>query len=216
MTEISSCPNCNAPIKGGMLSSNKLLSVGKLNLVTFWTHIDYKFLCDKCGSQLFNDAKSKSELQLNGLRSDLRNTARYIPVVSTHNPYNWEYVTIGMVTGQSTAGTGMFSEINGAVADLFGGQAGRYNSKLKGGENLCFEQLRGQAIMMGGNAVVGCDIDYSEVGGGKGMLMVCMAGTVIKIKNLDILPTDVANRIQHIETLQKKLAPLEELYRAAI
>ena len=77
--------------------------------------------------------------------------------------------------------SGVVSEFTSSFTDLFGVQSGRFNKKLKAGEDICFAQLRKQALDLGGNAVIATDIDYSEVGGGKGMLMVCMGGTAIKL-----------------------------------
>ncbi|MBK7959544.1 MAG: heavy metal-binding domain-containing protein, partial [Bacteroidetes bacterium] len=38
-------------------------------------------------------------------------------------------------------------------------------------------QLKNKTIQMGGNAIVGVDVDYGELGSIKGMIMVCMTGT---------------------------------------
>lgn len=132
-------------------------------------------------------------------------------MVTTHTPLNWDYEIIGIVTAQTTTGTGVFAELSASISDFFGKQAHRYNSKLKEGENMCLSQLRTQTIQRDGNAVIAADIDYSEVGGDKGMLMVCMAGTAVKITNLDILGANAAhiskvyelrNRIRHLHSLQ--------------
>ena len=48
-------------------------------------------------------------------------------------------------------------------------------------------QLRAKALKIGANAVIATDIDYGEVGSLKGMLMVCAAGTAIKLENTNIL-----------------------------
>lgn len=54
---------------------------------------------------------------------------------------------------------------------------------------------------------MGVDIDYSEAGGGKGMLMVCMAGTAVKITNLK----DLAYDFESIHELEKGLATIKEI-----
>jgi uncharacterized protein YbjQ (UPF0145 family) len=214
-TELSNCPNCATPLKSGLLKSNQLLSEGKVKLINTINGTNNKYYCNKCGNDAFTGANIKADEEINKITNQLRGAARFIPVITTHSPYNWEYSVLGMVTGQSTTGTGMFSEVGGAVADLFGGQATRYNSKLKGGENLCFEQLRGQAIVMGGNAVIAADIDYSEVGGEKGMLMVCMAGTVVRLHNLNVLPDDVVRIINTISGIQERLKTLTQVKQGA-
>lgn len=69
---------------------------------------------------------------------------------------------------------------------------------------MCFAQLRKQALDLGGNAVIATDIDYSEVGGEKGMLMVCMGGTAIKLKNTSALGQDRANKIDELIKLNER------------
>lgn len=55
------------------------------------------------------------------------------------------------------------------------------------GENLCLSQLRMKTLGLGGNAVISADIDYTEVGGLKGMLMISMAGTTVHLLNTEML-----------------------------
>jgi hypothetical protein len=58
---------------------------------------------------------------------------------------------------------------------------------------------------MGGNAIIAVDIDYSEMGGEKGMIMVCMSGTVVKLNNLDVLDQYKVDSIKKISFLADKL-----------
>ena len=115
-----------------------------------------------------------------------------------------------MVTGQSTTGTGVISEFTSSFTDFFGAQSGRYNQKLKAGENMCFSQLRLQALDLGGNAVIATDIDYSEIGGDKGMLMVCMAGTAIRLENVDILEKETSEIIEKLSYANNRLRDLRK------
>ncbi|MEZ4840244.1 MAG: heavy metal-binding domain-containing protein [Flavobacteriaceae bacterium] len=55
----------------------------------------------------------------------------------------------------------------------------RHNEKLQLGEENCFLQLVVKALNLGGNAIIATDIDYSEVGNSKGLLMICASGTAI-------------------------------------
>ena len=74
---------------------------------------------------------------------------------------------------------------------------------------MCFSQLRAKAINLGGNAIIGTDIDYGDVGEGKGMLMVCAAGTAIKIINTDILGDD-SKIIDQMCVMSKKLIEIDK------
>ncbi|MCL4111631.1 UNVERIFIED_CONTAM: hypothetical protein GTU68_002047 [Idotea baltica] len=116
-----------------------------------------------------------------------------------------------MVTGQSTTGTGVFSDFYSSITDLFGMQSNSYNKKLKGGEDLCYAQVRLQALKLGGNAVIATDLDYSEVGVEKGMLMVCMAGTAIKLRNTNVLGEKIKNNVEEITFCSERLSLFTQL-----
>jgi hypothetical protein len=72
----------------------------------------------------------------------------------------------------------------------------------------CRNQLRFKAVKLGCNAIIATDVDYAEVGGGKGMLMVCMAGTAVKLANpRDVLTID----FEKLEALQTAVEDLKNL-----
>ncbi|TXD70978.1 heavy metal-binding domain-containing protein [Aequorivita lipolytica] len=143
--------------------------------------------CSKCGKELYEKYSNQILFERRNIINELERLIILIPVISIHTPLNWDYEIIGMVTGQSTTGTGVITEFTSSFTDFFGAQSGRHNRKLKEGEDMCFIQLRKQALDLGANAVIATDIDYSEVGAGKGMLMVCMSGTAVKLNNIDVI-----------------------------
>ncbi len=159
----------------------------------------------QCGKELYIECKGKLTEEKNSITNQLRKLIFSVPVISTHSPLNWDYDILDMVTGQSTTGTGVISEFTSSFTDLFGAQSGRHNKKLKAGENMCFAQLRKQALDKGGNAVIATDIDYSELGAMKGMIMVCMAGTAVRLKNLDVLGQAKAKRIEELVVLNERI-----------
>lgn len=185
--ETAECINCHTPIKYGIFGSVTILPDPKVNVINEYSENKAPGYCTKCSSDKYISSISKLEAERELLQDSIRNLIGYVPIVTTHSPYKWEYEILGMVTGQSTTGTGVISEFTSSFSDFFGAQSGRYNRKLKAGENLCASQLRMQTIDLGGNAIIATDIDYSEIGTEKGMLMVCMAGTAIKLTNLEIL-----------------------------
>lgn len=161
--------------------------------------------CSKCGKELYAKYSKKILEERRKLSNHLHKLISHIPVISIHNPLNWDYEVIGMVTGQSTTGTGVITEFTSSFTDLFGAQSSRHNEKLKAGENRCFIQLRKHAMDLGANAVIATDIDYSEVGAGKGMLMVCMAGTAINLKNLDVIGKSKTELLDELRLVNKRL-----------
>lgn len=207
-TELTECPNCSTKFKEGLLSSVSLLSKNKTRIINEYHDNKSVGYCNKCGSALYSKYKSHVINERDSVSQKMQDLIDVVPVVSTHSPLNWDYDILSMVTGQSTTGTGVISEFTSSFADLFGVQSGRFNEKLKGGEDICFAQLRKQAIDLGGNAVIATDIDYSEVGGDKGMLMVCMGGTAIKLKNTTLLGQDRADKIKVLANLNDRMKVL--------
>ncbi|SMC39538.1 heavy metal-binding domain-containing protein [Cellulophaga tyrosinoxydans] len=210
MSTYTNCPNCKTELKTGILSSTKLLTEIQIGIINEYNETRAEGYCTKCGSELFDQHNQTFQNEKSNLTNYMKSKIGNVPVISTHSPLNWEYRIIGMVTGQSTTGTGVISEFTSSFTDFFGAQSGRYNQKLKAGENMCFSQLRLQTLDLGGNAVIATDIDYSEVGGDKGMLMVCMAGTAIRLTNINILAKEQAEIIENLSYANKRLRELKK------
>ena len=210
MSRNTNCPNCKAELKGGLLSSTKLLNETQVGIINEYHDKKAEGYCTKCGNGLYDQYHKTLSTERSNLTNYLKSKIAYVPVVSTHSPLNWDYKVLGMVTGQSTTGTGVISEFTSSFTDFFGAQSGRYNQKLKAGENMCFSQLRLQTLDLGGNAVIATDIDYSEIGGDKGMLMVCMAGTAIQLTNTEILEKETSEIIEKLAYANKRLRELRK------
>ena len=215
MAEIySNCPNCKAPIKSGVFNSNVIVTDSNtVKIYNEFTESKAPAYCTTCTSNLKYESRSTWSKLFDDTKKTFERLLPIIPVVTLQNPKDWDYRVLRMVTAQSVTGTGVLSEISSSFSDFFGMQSNRLNSKLRNGETICKLALRMEAIRLGGNAIIATDIDYAEVGGDKGMLMVCMSGTAIKLKNLDILeivnPDDFTNlfaakeettRLQKFET----------------
>ncbi len=209
-TEFTECPYCKTKLKSGLLSSVTLLNDDKIDIINEYSDEQFDAYCTKCGNELYSICSQLLIEEKKKLTLEIYDLMGSIPVISIHTPYKWEYEILEMVTGQSTTGTGVISEFTSSFTDLFGTQSKHYNQKLKYGENMCFAQLRKQTLDLGGNAVIGTDIDYSEVGGQKGMLMVCMGGTAINITNIEVLGKDRADNIVKIKELIERMDELNE------
>ncbi len=209
-TEFTDCPHCKTKLKNGLLSSVTLLNDDKIDVINEYIDNPSDAYCTKCGNDLYAKYYHILIEEKKKLTQEMYNLIDSIPVISIHTPLNWKYDILEMVTGQSTTGTGVVSEFTSSFTDLFGAQSGRYNQKLKAGENMCLAQLRKQTLDFGGNAVIGTDIDYSEVGGQKGMLMVCMGGTAINVINIEVLGKDRADNIVRVKELNERIDELNE------
>ncbi|WP_183578724.1 heavy metal-binding domain-containing protein [Mucilaginibacter sp. X5P1] len=185
--DYTSCPHCNTTIKDGLFNSNKIVDEHKKEGINLFLNKDSPAYCDKCFEQQKYDARHQYNLLTSQFTKSVEDNLVYVPLITLQHPVGWEYNVLKMVTAQCVTGEGALTEFSSSISEFFGTQSTRLNKKLKNGEEVCMSKLRLEAIANGGNAIIGTDIDYAEVGGQKGMLMVCMAGTAIRLNNPDVI-----------------------------
>lgn len=214
--EFSNCPNCNSKIELKVFfnlnqsynkernnDSGKIIEF--INAYSGKTHESY---CDRCLNDVYADCKSKYNEQKKEIKDKQKASIDHIMCVSIDSPNNWNFETIGIVTAQCTMGTGLLSELSSDWNDLFGLESKTMNKKVLKAEETCMNILRIKSLNLGGNAVVGVDVDYAEVGSLRGMILVCMTGTAVRIKNTEILPEEMQENIQQLEETVNQLKKL--------
>lgn len=214
--DFAECPNCSKAIKGGFLNPNRIVTVhtdyiNKVRGTAVAAH------CDSCSQNTYYKAREElrqkqpvAKAAVDVLTERLQHALSSVPLLSLHYPRGWKFEPITIVTAQSVTGTGLFSEVGSTFADMFGLQSNQFRDKLRGGENLCKASIRRDAIELGAHAVIGIDVDYAEVGGAKSMLMVCMTGTAVRLRNLEVLPegapTDIESALEILEEFRRRRA----------
>ncbi|WP_373230952.1 YbjQ family protein [Cohnella sp.] len=86
----------------------------------------------------------------------------------------------GLVTGETIMGANIFRDFMASITDVVGGRSGAYESKLKEARDIAVSEMTSIAQRLGGNAVVGVDLDYEVIR--DGMLMVTVSGTAVRIE----------------------------------
>jgi uncharacterized protein YbjQ (UPF0145 family) len=86
---------------------------------------------------------------------------------------------LGVVAGETILGANIFRDIGAQFRNITGGRAAGYEKELRKARETAIEEMIAQATEMGGDAVIGVDIDYETVGGS--MLMVTASGTAVKL-----------------------------------
>ena len=203
---MNNCPNCNTELKNSMFKKVYLINEQTNNFINEYNNSKKGAYCSKCYQPLHDTSVAACNKEMEQLRNTLSDLQSSIPIVSSHSPRDWDYSSIGIATGQSVTGTGIFTELSAAITDFMGTQSSAMSAKIRIGEKSCFQQLRRHTLTMGGNAILALDIDYSEVGNGKGMIMVCMTGTVVNLKNddkFDKVP-ELTERLKYINELAQK------------
>lgn len=86
----------------------------------------------------------------------------------------------GIVVGEAIMGANVVRDFFAGITDIIGGRSGAYESKLQDARDTAMRELEQRAAAMGGNAVVGVDLDYEVVG--DSMLMVSVSGTAVVVE----------------------------------
>ncbi len=88
---------------------------------------------------------------------------------------------LGIVTGEVIVGANVFRDLFANIRDIVGGRSGSYERILADARKQAIEELQAECGALGGNAVVGIDLDYEVIGQSGSMLMVSASGTAVKI-----------------------------------
>ncbi len=88
---------------------------------------------------------------------------------------------LGIVTGEVIVGANLFRDLFASVRDIVGGRSGSYENVLARARKQALEEMESQASALGGNAVIGVDIDYEVLGANGSMLMVSCSGTAVEL-----------------------------------
>lgn len=104
-------------------------------------------------------------------------------VVTTPNLPGKEIVeTLGMVSGEAILGANIFKDLFAGIRDIVGGRSAAYERELRRAKEIAVQEMENEAEALGGNAVVGVDLDYEniQVSQSGGMLMVSASGTAVR------------------------------------
>ena len=85
----------------------------------------------------------------------------------------------GVVTGEAIMGANVFKDLFASITDIVGGRSAAYEKELKKARQIAIDEMIMECRELGGDAVIGVDIDYEVIR--DGMLMVAASGTAVKI-----------------------------------
>jgi uncharacterized protein YbjQ (UPF0145 family) len=91
---------------------------------------------------------------------------------------------LGLVSGDAILGANIFRDLFAGIRDIVGGRSAAYEKELRQAKRIALVEMMDEATELGGNAVVGVDLDYEtiEMGSGGGMLMVSATGTAVVLE----------------------------------
>ena len=87
---------------------------------------------------------------------------------------------LGIVSGESVLGTGVFSEVFASISDLIGAESSVFGEKLKEAKKSAVLYVKNEASKLGADAIVGADIEVGVTA--NNMFIVSVSGTAVKLK----------------------------------
>ncbi len=187
------CPNCNSAY-GGVLGSVAKCPDCKTELMdTAYDRDAWRELTDSEKNRI----KTKWKIQAEELEKSRIEKEKLLKIqkeelvkrLNSHkltSGYSFEGYKIveylDVVSGEVVLGTGLFSAIESSWADDLGVESTTYNNKLKQARESAKAKAIYQSSMLGGNALIGIDIDYITFSSDK--IGVIYTGTAVIIEKL--------------------------------
>ena len=130
-----------------------------------YKEIDSRIYCPQCIDKVFGEKLVKIDK---------------IPATTTNSIDGYtvdKYISIESV--EIVIGTGPISEFTSEISDLFGKRSSAYEIKLANAKKTALKKLKMIADELGGNAIIGVDLDFTEFTGNK--IGVIISGTIVHI-----------------------------------
>jgi uncharacterized protein YbjQ (UPF0145 family) len=142
---------------------------------------NFSAFCHKCGEQIVKTEPYESPDQ------KCKKSAKKILLTTTSRIEGYKTLnTLDVITAECFFGLNMVRYVLAGIRDYIGGRSETVQKLLRDARNQCLYELRKEAYLLGANAVVGVDLNYSEFsGGGQAMLFLVASGTAVKIEKIE-------------------------------
>lgn len=145
-------------------------------------------LCPTCSKRALaaeSEAKNAARAEAETLQKQQSAAAARI-ILTTETAHNLPVSErLDIISAEVVIGMNLFKDIASAFTDTFGGRSKNMQAGLRQAREAALSELRLEAHALGADAVVGVDLDYSEIsGGGKSMLFLVATGTAVKLQPL--------------------------------
>lgn len=150
-----------------------------------WRFDLVKGVCPDCAVAARQAANLQAETERAALRekeAQMDAAARAI-TLTTETAHNLPIDRrLDIVTAEVVVGMHLFKDIASAFRDTFGGRSKLMQDGLREARKTALTELRREAHALGADAVIGVDLDYSEISGqGKSMLFLVASGTAVTL-----------------------------------
>jgi len=139
---------------------------------------------DRAAAPSLDAARQRARQEAEETEDALNTAMLNVTVTTAHQLEGWKVNrTIDVVTAECVFGMNLFRDFFASVSDVFGGRNKSSQKVLKDARTTCLNELRREAALLGGNAIIAVDLDYNEFSGaGKSMLFLVASGTAVIVE----------------------------------
>lgn len=135
--------------------------------------------CPNCGSDLPDGARFCSSCGA----SLVPGTSAEFIVTTTPSVEGYRIKKIlGVVTGLTPRTRGVGGKIIAGIQSMLGGEVTAFTSELEKARMESIERVRSKALALGANAIVGLDLETSDLGLQSGIVVISATGTAVIIE----------------------------------
>ncbi|HUV54267.1 MAG TPA: heavy metal-binding domain-containing protein [Candidatus Krumholzibacteriaceae bacterium] len=135
--------------------------------------------CALCGSEIPEDAKFCPKC---GESVDEEDSTGFMIVTTPTVPGYRITKVFGVVTGLTPRTRGILGKFVAGFESMFGGEVTAFTSELEKARLDAIRRVRSKALNLGANAVVGLDLETSDLGLQLGVVVISATGTAVVIE----------------------------------
>ncbi|MEM2111835.1 MAG: heavy metal-binding domain-containing protein [Candidatus Bathyarchaeia archaeon] len=133
--------------------------------------------CPKCGYSVDVNAKfcPKCGISLSPVSDLIITTTPIVP------GYKIKKV-LGVVTGLTPRTRGVLGKFIAGIESMFGGEVTAFTTELEKARAEAVERMKSKALALGANAVIGLDVETSDLDLGSGIVVISATGTAVVLE----------------------------------
>jgi len=89
---------------------------------------------------------------------------------------------LGVVTGLTPRTRGLLGKFVAGIQSIIGGEVSAFTSELEKARADAMERVRSKALDLGANAVIGLDLETSDLGLSQGVVVISATGTAVVVE----------------------------------
>lgn len=133
--------------------------------------------CPNCGFGIFDEAKFCPKCG-----SPVSPSAGFMVTTTPTLPGYKVKKVLGVVTGLTPRTRGLLGKFVAGVESMLGGEITSFTSELEKARMQAIERVTSKAVALGANAIIGLDIETSDLGLEHGIVVISATGTAVFVE----------------------------------